>query len=71
LRHRVPHFYLCAHFLDFCVLLLHTRDQRFHSVVEFSDRGFLLLNLAVLFLDPRMFFKKLVEQHGVDLLVSN
>jgi hypothetical protein len=39
--------------------------------LQLSDRRFLFLNLAVLLLAPRVFFKELIEQHCVDLLVTN
>src|SRR5436190_16493799 len=62
---------LIAHSLNLRVLFLNPRNQYVDPVFKLSDCRFLFLNLAILFLAPRVFLEKLVKQHCVDLLVAN
>ncbi len=59
-----------AHLPQFRCLVVYHRSQSLHFRSQLSNRRFLLLNLAILFLASAMLFEKLVEQHSVDRLIA-
>ena len=64
LRCSFAKFSLCAHFLQ-------ARGKRLNLLLLPRNGGLLLFDLALLLLDPLVFFEKLIEQHHVHRVVTD